>query len=77
MDQEQSATWHGTTILSVRKGGKIDKRNLYHALLWLWGKSPATLIANLELVGRHTCWGVMLDAFMYCFYQLLREKFYF
>ena len=23
MDQEQSATWHGTTILSVRKGGKV------------------------------------------------------
>jgi ATP-dependent HslUV protease subunit HslV len=23
MDQEQSATWHGTTILSVRKDGKV------------------------------------------------------
>ena len=23
MDQEQSAIWHGTTILSVRKGGKV------------------------------------------------------
>ncbi|KAJ1467013.1 hypothetical protein T484DRAFT_1859997 [Baffinella frigidus] len=40
---------------NVREGGKLDRGNFYRSLVWLWHKSPATLLFNIRAIPEHTC----------------------
>lgn len=40
---------------NVRNGGKMDRNNFYHCIMWLWNKHPTTLILNVGAIAEHTC----------------------
>eukprot|EP00931_Biecheleriopsis_adriatica_P088146 TRINITY_DN62523_c0_g1_i1.p1 TRINITY_DN62523_c0_g1~~TRINITY_DN62523_c0_g1_i1.p1 ORF type:complete len:1304 (+),score=207.16 TRINITY_DN62523_c0_g1_i1:34-3945(+) len=47
--------------LGAARKGKQDRWNFYDAMLWLWEKSPATVLLNLERVEPTVYWKSLLE----------------
>jgi len=48
-------------LLGASREGKQDRYSFYDAMLWLWDRQPATVLANLHLIPEANYWKGLLE----------------